>query len=226
MAPQALQPVQKAPSLKELGYVARRYTPVDEDLAIYIVKQPFCREYMAVIAIAKDGENASSTIFVHFVDMTIDSRGEKQRPRLRQMLAAFWKDAVGRSLQQLRRILFHNVTENCTRSIIRERVSCLMGIGYSQLLERPYQDIILNAPKSSSCRHLAEAWSLICTQSKLVRSVNGLLREFFTANADEELGAVQIAIKPAFDQLGNAHNFDLEVILGPRVHQETVNIVS
>lgn len=192
---------------------------------MYIIKQPQCTGYLAILSIAHDGEYASSTLFVNFVDMTTDSRGEIQRPRLRQLLAAFWTDPVCRELQQLRRILFQNVSEIFTRSIVRERIAALMNVGYSQLLERPYDDIILDTPKPSTLSPAAEAWNLMCIHSKLVRAVIGLLREFPMADSDEELSAVQIAISPSFDQAGNAHNFDLEVVLGQRGHQKIVNIV-
>ncbi|KAJ4420341.1 hypothetical protein N0V82_004440 [Gnomoniopsis sp. IMI 355080] len=226
MAPQGNQQVRKPPSLKELGYEARRYTPAHEGLAKYIIKQPQCLGYLAILAVASDGEYASTTLFVNFVDMTADVRGDNQRPRLRQMLAAFWTDPVGRNLRQLRRILFQNVTENFTRAIIRERIAPLMDVGYSRLIERPFDDIILNAPKTADFSHHAEAWNLACTHSKLVRSAIGLLREFPMADSDEELAAVQIVISPAFDQAGNAHNFDLEIVLGQRGHQEVANVAS
>lgn len=226
MAPQATQHIRRPPSLKDLGYEARRYTAVDPGLAMYIIKQPQHVEYLAILAVATDGEYASSTLFVNFVDMTTDSRGENQRPRLRQMFAAFWTDPVCRNLHQLRRILYQNVTESSTRSIVRERIAAMMNVGYSQFLERPFDDIILNAPRDSSTSQAVEAWNLTCTHSKLVRSAIGLLREFPMAGSDEELAAIQIVINPAFDQAGNAHNFDLEVILGQREHQEMESIIS
>lgn len=226
MAPQERQRIRNPPSLKELGYEARRYTPIHEELAMYIIKQPQNQGYLAILGVSNDDERASTTLFVNFVDMTTDSRGEIQRPRLRQMLAAFWIDTLRRNLQQLRRILFQNVTEQSTRSVVRERIATLLNVAFSQLLERPSEHIILTAPRTSASSQATEAWKLICIHSKLVRSAVGLLREFPMAGADEELAAVQIVINPAFDQAGNAHNFDLEVIFGQRIHQDMVDIAS
>lgn len=193
---------------------------------MYIIKQPLSQGYLAILGVANDDEHASSTLFVNFVDMTTDSRGEIQRPRLRQILAAFWTDTMRRNLQQLRRILFQNVTEQYTRFIVRDRIATLLSVGYSQLLERPSEHIILTAPKTSSISQATEAWKIICMHSKLVRSAIGLLREFPMADADEELAALQIVINPAFDQAGNAHNFDLEVIFGQSKYQEMVDVAN
>lgn len=214
MDAQGNQHIRSPPSLNGLGYEAKRFTTADPELAMYIIKQPQNVGYLAILGICTDEEYGSSTLFVNFVDMRIDSRSEYGRPRLRQMLAAFWTDTVGRDLEQLRRILFQNVNEEFTRAIVRDRVAALTNVGYSHLLERPHDDIVLNTPVDSSISQAAEAWRLMCAHSKLVRSAIGLLREFPMAGPDEQLAAVQIVINPAFDQAGNAHNFDLEVNFG------------
>lgn len=204
------------PDSSNLGYEASHYTTY-QGCVMFFIKQPQVAAYQAILGIDTSDEH---TLAVNFVDMTIDTR--QARPRLRQLMAAFWTSpGVGRDLAQLRRILFQNVTEKFTRDIVRDRVAGLMGVGYSHLLERPHEDIILDAPSVN--KHISaaeEAWNLICAHSRLVRSVMGLLREFPMAGPDEELAAVQIVICPAFDQAGNAHNFDLAVVLGHRRPQE------
>lgn len=193
---------------------------------MYIVKQPHYKGYLAILGVANDDEYASSTLFVNFVDMTTDSRGEIERPRLRQILPAFWTHTLKRKLQHLRRILFQNVTEHFTRSIIRERIATLLNVAYSQFLERPSEQIILTTPKASLISEATKAWKLICIHSKLVRSTVGLLRDFSVADTDEELAAAEIVINPALDQAGNAHSFDLQVVFGRRVCQEMTDSAS
>lgn len=205
----------KPHSLSDLGYETQTYPRKNHTEQWHFIRQPGSDRYIAILMIRTSGPSSTDTLLVNTVDMDLDTRPTPQRPRLRQLLAAFWTSApVSRDLHLLHRVVFRNVTERYTRAAVRDRLCWLVGVGYDTKGDRPHEDIVLEAPDRGGAR---EPWEVLWRGSRLAGAAVGMVRDCpGMALCGEERMVVQMRVVPACDEAGRAHCFDLEIVFGQR----------
>lgn len=229
-----LQHVSEPPSLAALGYETRiSGTETDSEDAdrvqvVYTITELGGGHHIMRVGINEERRdritNDPDTLaqialdrqsaFIQWFATENDSRDERNRPRGRDILTAFWVHEVERDLRNLRRVYFQSVVERTTRAAVRDSVCPLMGVEYNNNLNGPNRDINLQPPSRSRTAQNTEAWNLICENSRFVRLVAGMVRKYpGMARSRSTLGVGQINILVGINGLGQRNMFDLEVVL-------------